>query len=368
MGSETDVCLFVSSLNGGGAHKMMVHIAEGLYKRGYNVDIVLVKKEGAFLDIVPDHIQVVNLNSKRILTSLPKLVRYLNENQPAALLATPTSTTIISVWAGMIAQTDTKIVLRVPVCLSKTTFYNSPKSIEHKALPYLIRWFYPFSDKLVAISYGVGEDLKKTFNFDDANIKVIHNPSINNETFSLKCEPVDCNFFEFSGPIFLGVGRLTEQKDFSTLVRAFDKVNEVKESRLIILGEGEKRNEIENLISKRGLESHVLMPGFVQNPYPYMRRSDIFVLSSAWEGFGNVLVEAMACGTAVVSTNCESGPSEILNGGEYGPLVPVGDEDRMAEEMIETLSNPIESSMLIERAQDFHVDNIVDEYEDILLK
>jgi glycosyltransferase involved in cell wall biosynthesis len=166
--------------------------------------------------------------------------------------------------------------------------------------------------------------------------------------------------------VVLGVGRLTAQKDFPSLIRAFAKVRAQKPCRLVILGEGELRGELEALVASLDLSADVALPGFTDNPFAWMRQSSLFVLSSAWEGFGNVLVEAMACGTPVVSTNCPSGPAEILENGRWGRLVPVGDVDALADAMLATLAETTHADVAT-RAQDFGVEQAVAGYLGLLL-
>ena len=166
-------------------------------------------------------------------------------------------------------------------------------------------------------------------------------------------------------PVILGVGRLTQAKDFPTLIRAFALVRKKHPARLMILGEGEERSKLETLVQELGLEKEVSLPGFVDNPYKYMKRAAVFVLSSKWEGFGNVLVEAMALGTPVVSTNCPSGPAEILENGRWGRLVPVGDVYALAEAIIETLDEEHHPDVA-NRAKDFAVELAVEKYINVL--
>ena len=168
--------------------------------------------------------------------------------------------------------------------------------------------------------------------------------------------------------MILAVGRLSAQKDFATLLEAFAKVARARLVRLIVLGEGEERESLSALADELGAASDVDLPGFAQNPYAYMSAADLFVLSSKWEGSPNVLVEAMACGTPVVSTNCPSGPEEILADGAYGPLVPVGDVDGLAEAMIELLDSPTPPQLLRDRASDYSVERSTKSYLDVLLR
>jgi glycosyltransferase involved in cell wall biosynthesis len=167
-------------------------------------------------------------------------------------------------------------------------------------------------------------------------------------------------------PTILGAGRLVDEKDFSTLIRAFSRVRSERSSRLYILGDGDNRSSLIKVAENCGVKNNVYMPGFVEDPFAYMKLADVFVLSSRWEGFGNVLVEAMACGTPVISTDCPNGPAEILENGKWGQLVPVGDEEAMAEAIRTTLDGAQDSVDPTRRAEDFHVREIADKYLGLL--
>jgi glycosyltransferase involved in cell wall biosynthesis len=226
-----------------------------------------------------------------------------------------------------------------------------------------MRVLYKRTKAVVTVSKGVAEDLK-SLGLNSKNFKVIYNPmDIADIKKKAKEDPKHEWLENKSQPILLGVGRLTYQKDFAMLIKAFSKICKNTDARLIILGEGEERKNLQKLVNKLGLQDHVDMPGFVDNPYAYMSKAEVFVLSSRYEGFGNVLVEAMACGTPVVSTNCPVGPSEILDKGKYGKLVPVGDVEAMEKAIIETLHNlKLSADELQKRASHFSVERATDRY------
>ena len=216
------------------------------------------------------------------------------------------------------------------------------------------------------MSQGVAEDLVR-IGLPSDKIKVIYNPIFTPALLEKAQQPLAHPWFSSNQPpVILGVGRLEKQKDFPTLIRAFAQVQQQRPFRLIILGEGPQRSQLEALVQEMGLMANVDMPGFVVNPYAYMNQSAVCVLSSAWEGFGNVLVEAMATGTPVVSTNCESGPAEILANGQYGKLVAVGDVEGMAEAIANTLNNPPNSQTLRQRAMEFSQERALAKYLEVL--
>jgi glycosyltransferase involved in cell wall biosynthesis len=230
-----------------------------------------------------------------------------------------------------------------------------------KFIPLLVRAFYPKADKIICVSNGVAQELINKYHLPKSKIQVIYNPVVAQDMFKKAEEPLDHPWFQpGQPPIILGVGRLTAQKDFETLIKAFALVRNKTETRLMILGEGPERTKLEQFVKQLGLENDVSMPGFVDNPYKYMKRSSVFVLSSRWEGLPTVLVEALALGLPVVSTDCPSGPAEILENGKWGRLVPVGAPKALADAILAAMND--ERGKGVERAKEFSLDKIVNQY------
>lgn len=358
------IAIFLPSLRGGGAERVMLHLARGFVESGYDVDLVLAKCEGSYLSQLPKNVNVVDLKARRVLTSLPGLVRYLRQARPAALLSAMDHSNIIALWAKRLARVQMRVVVSVHVVFSIGVKNSYGRG---RLLPYIVRWCYGWADGVVAVSQGVADDLSNAIDLPCERICVIYNPVVVPELFELANESVShpwCHVDDV--PIVLSVGRLTTQKDYPTLLKAFSLAKRERIVRLIILGEGEGRAELEEMVRDLNLEDVVDMPGFVKNPYAYMSKATVFVLSSAWEGFGNVLVEAMAVGTPVVATDCPSGPAEILENGKWGRLVPVGDANALAAAVITTLSE-FSRPDVAARALVFNVDQAVKEYLQLLL-
>lgn len=360
------ISFFLPNLDGGGAERAMLHLAAGIAKRGIKTDLVLAKAEGEYLQKVPPEVRLINLNSHSpiIFWKILHLRRYLQQEQPTFLIST-LDILSAATWAKKLAGVPTKVIMCVQTHLSQQFKDNS--LIMSKVRPYLVKQWYPLADRTIAASQGVAEDVSQISGIPVNNIDVIYNPVVMPELFDKAKEPTNHPWFA-SGepPVILGVGRLATQKDFPTLIKAFAIVREQISAKLMILGQGEKRPQLEALVQKLGLEKDVDMPGFKDNPYAYMAQAKLFVLSSAWEGFGNVVAEAIAVGTPVVSTDCPSGPAEILDNGKYGKLVPVGDVNALANSILEMLRNPTNSQLLQERALDFTVDNVVEQYLKVL--
>lgn len=358
------ISIFLMDLGGGGAERVMLNLARGFADGGLDVDLVLVKAEGPYISQLPSNINLITLNCSRLISSLPALAKYLKQAQPSVLISALEDTNLVAIWAKRLANVPTRTVVTVHNNLSSEA--QNLKQFKRRITPYLVKFFYSWADKVVAVSAGVASDLI-SLGLPSAKVQYIYNPIVTTELREKLKETLDHPWFlPNQPPVILGVGRLTKQKDFPTLIRAFAQVRKTQPARLVILGDGEERGTLKALIRSLGVEHEVILINFVSNPYIYMKRASVLVLSSAWEGFGNVLVEAMASGTPVVSTNCESGPSEILDNGRYGRLTKVGRVEDMVKAIIETLSNPIEESMLKQRANEFTLEKSISRYRTLL--
>jgi len=363
-GTTDIISIFIPSLRGGGAERVMVTLANGFAGQGHRVDLVLARAEGPYLADVSARVRVVDLGASRVLTSLPGLVRYLRREKPNAMLSALNHANVAAIAARMLAGVPTRLVVSERNHVTRSM--QASRDLASRAVIRLMAWLYPHADGIVAISDGVADDLARAAGLPLDSITVVYNPAVTPVVEALAgASPPEKYLAAGSLPVILGVGRLTAQKDFSTLIRAFARVRSCTPCRLVILGEGELRDELKALADSLGLDGDVSMPGFVDNPYACMSRAAVFVLSSRWEGFGNVIAEAMACGCPVVSTDCPSGPAEILEGGRWGRLVPVGDADALAEAMLATLSEERHPDVA-RRAGDFGVDQALAKYSDML--
>lgn len=364
------IAIFLPSLGGGGVERVMVNLTRGFTEKGIQVDLVLTKAEGPYLAEVTEKARVVDLRARRVLFSLPKLAHYLRSERPTVLLAGPRHANIVALWAKRLSCVRTRVVISEHNALRQSVW--RARTVRSKALPLLMRWFYPWADAIVAVSQGVAHQLAEITRVPPEKVRVIYNPVITPELLSKADEPLDHPWFQpDEPPVLLGVGRLSKQKDFPLLVRAFAQVRKEYLARLMILGEGEDRPKLEGLIRELGLEADVALPGFVDNPYKYMKRAAVFVLSSRWEGFGNVLVEAMAVGTPVISTDCRSGPAEILEEDRWGRLVPVGDAEKLADAIRDCLRQDLREDRrgASEHGQrTFGLDSAVEKYIEVLLE
>ncbi len=337
MTAPPTIALFLPSLAGGGAQKVFLHLGQGFAERGAEVHLVLARAEGPYLPLVPDSLQVVDLGASRVLRSLPALVCYLRRARPVALLSALDHANVVALWAQKLARVPMRVVVTVHSTPSQAT--ARARTLRARLMRYWVKPFYPWAHAVVAVSKGVANDLTNWVGVPTDKVRVIYNPIVTPDMLRKAEEPLDHPWFQpGQPPVVLSAGRLTTPKDFPTLLRAFALVRAQRSARLMILGEGELRTELEHLAARLGIAEDLALPGFVQNPYPYLKRAAVFVLSSRWEGLPTVLVEALALGTPIVSTDCPSGPAEILDGGRLGRLVAVGDASALAEAILDALS------------------------------
>lgn len=367
MNLDKRIAILMPSLFGAGGQRSMLNLAHGIAKSGYAVDLVLVQAEGEFMDQVRPPVRLVNLKASRVLTSIPALVSYLRRERPYAMLSVFGYVNIMALWAWRLASVPTRLFVNEQNTVSQEAGNASSWSV--RMTPRLIKRFYPWANGIVVVSQGVREDLTQLTNIPEERINVIYNPSVMGTDVLEKAQvPINHPWFEpGQPPVLVAVGRLQIQKDYPTLIKAFDRVRRTLPVRLLILGEGKERPLLEQLIDELGLKKDVQLPGFVTNPYAYMANASLFVLSSRWEGLPTVLIEALCCGTPVVATDCPSGPREILQNGRYGRLVPVGDVDALAQAIIKSLNNDLQKPPL-ESWQPYELETVTKQYVNLLLQ
>ena len=364
MTNKKRITFFLDALHGGGAEKAVVNLLKGLAERDeFDLDLVLSALEGPYLDQVPEQVQIIDLNKGRVITSILPLANYLKQNRPWALIGNMGHVNVVASMARELARIQTRLVL-----VEQNTLSASKSDLQRsKLVPYFMRLLYPRADVVAGVSAGVARDLEQRLGLEKETVKVLNNPVVNKDLIARSQADFEHPWFaENSPPVFLAVGRLNPQKDFPNLLHAFARLRKQKSARLIILGEGKERQTLETIINNLGISEDVLMPGFVKNPYVYMKRASCFVLSSREEGLPTVLIESMACGCPVVATNCPSGPDEILDRGTYGSLVPMENSETLAAAMLKTLENPPKKESLMQRANEYSTEKVVANYLSLL--
>ena len=398
------LAFYMHHLHGGGVSKMRLILAGALADRGHRVDLLVCEPEGHLSGGMPENVRVVYLEPSSwtrarayalsadpaglravagfalgprsispTLPYLPGLDLYLRREQPDVIFV---ATTFLAVEAAL-ALRRSKVKTRFVV---SEHIHFTP---EHAVVSGWNRWFigsllrrtYSRADVLLAISMGVADEMARRSGLPRESIQTITNPTVTPRLQEGAQEPLSHPWFQpGQPPVVLGVARLSRSKDFATLVRAFARVRQNRPARLVILGDAKKpkksekrKSELMSLAANLGVADDVSLPGFTTNPYQYMAHAGVYVLSSHFEGLPNSLIEAMACGCPVVSTDTPSGPSEILEGGKYGPLVSIGDDEAMADAIISVLDSPPDADWLRARAADFSVERAADRYENLAL-
>lgn len=358
------IAIYVPSLNGGGAERVMAELANSFATRGHIVDLLLVKVEGPYLAILSPQVNVIDLNSSRALFSIVPLARYFRKYRPAAVLSALDYANVIAICARFVSGCKFRLVIseRSNVSASRGMALTLRAKLTRK----IMEVSYRKADQIIAVSQGVANDMIDALRLPPNLVRVIYNPIDTDRIRQLSLAPIAHEWLNDPGtPLIVAAGRLNMAKDFPTLIKAFAMLRLEQRAKLIILGEGEQRDALFQLIVELDLEDDVLLFGFVANPFVWMRRASLFVLSSAWEGLPGTLLQAMACGTVVVSTDCHSGPAEILEGGRWGRLVPVGAPAQLADAMTQALCDPIKPDVE-SRARYFSADRAVDAYAEAL--
>jgi glycosyltransferase involved in cell wall biosynthesis len=354
------IALFLPSLAGGGAERVFVNLANQFVNSGRDVHLILLRCEGPYLFQLDPRVRIVCLNSSSTAAVI-SLARHLRKDPPAVLVSAMDVFNLIAIVATFIAHRGTPIIITLHLHLSSHARLS--KKIHDRVLPYFSGLLYRFASEIIAVSEGVAQDAASIIHTGRKRIRVIHNPVVPRGTESHE-QPHP--WFNDSVPVIVSAGRFNPQKDYDTLIHAFSRLIECRPARLLLLGEGPDQARIEKLVADLGLTDSIGFPGFVPDPFAFFSCAKAFVLSSHYEGFGMVLLEALSCGCPVISTDCPSGPAEILGDGAYGRLVPVGDVRAMADALVDVLNSPVDREVLAARAGEFSVESVARSYLQII--
>ncbi len=370
---KSKIVFFLPSLEIGGAERNTINILNNLNRDNYVISLVLGEKKGEFITEVPKDISIIDLNTSSNLSLFFKIRKYFKDKEPYIFISAFPRFNVINLLAKIFSKTKTKFIItehKTPSLLSITSKTFTHRFIAYFFLPYLIKFIYPKSKAIICVSKGVADDILRIINNPavESKIRVIYNPITNQRIGELAKEPVDHLWFSNSKvPVILSVGRLIKAKDFPNLLKATALMLKKQELHLVIIGEGPEKENLKKLARQLDITKNVEFLGFQKNPYKYMKRASVFVLSSFHEGFGNVIVEAMASGVPIVSTDCVSGPNEIIEPGKNGILVPIKDEKALAQAIMQVLNNPSLNQRLIQegrkRSEFFSITKSVEEYE-----
>ncbi|MEO7277720.1 MAG: glycosyltransferase [Sphingomicrobium sp.] len=355
------VAFLLPTLSGGGAERVALTLIDQLLGNGVEVDLVVAQAVGELLPLVPSSATFFDLQSPRLRDALWPFARYLRQRRPDAVQISMWPLTSVAIAAKWLSRTRPRMVVSEHVAISRDTTDLSPVSLALARRS--LGATYRHADGRVAVSRGVATDLAAFGRLPLASIDVIYNPIAIPAKIETSAE-AEGLWGSGLGPRILNVGGFRRQKNQRLLLEAFARLK-ARDARLIVLGEGPLRDEIVGDIARLGLGGRVAMPGFTRDPWPFYKSADLFVLSSDYEGFGNVIVEALAADLPVVSTDCPSGPAEILGGGKYGALTPCGDVEALAAAIDHALTQPPPAGMA-QRAAEFSPDRAARAYRDLL--
>lgn len=357
------ITFFIPSLAGGGAERMVLNLIRGLLDYPVKIDLVVARAYGELQSQVPQGINFVNLHQTRVSSALVPLVFFLQKNRPDIFFSAMDNANLIAILATLLSRTKTKCVVSVHQVGSK--FRQIHASARENALHLGTRLFFRFAHQIVAVSSGVAEELVRELPLQPFMIRTISNPILFNQQLeTLKNSSVMKTQGE---AMIVSAGRLVKEKDFQTLLAAFAIIRKQFACHLTIYGEGSERERLEKERDRLGLSRDIDFPGFTEDIFQALTSADLCVVSSLTEGFGNVIVESLACGVPVVSTDCPSGPREILQNGKFGRLVEIQQPERLAEAMLASLKQKPDRSFLQDRARDFTIEKISGIYYNLFI-
>ncbi|MCU4323697.1 glycosyltransferase [Acinetobacter schindleri] len=364
------VMFFLPSLGGGGAERTVIQLANCFAEQGLKIHLGVCDLHGDKAKLLPEvspKIELINFNCGRVMNSITSLKIKMKAEQYDCLVATQTHTNIVAGIAKKLAGVQTRLIFREVSTPSKNM---KLQGIAKFVLKILVNWTYPMAQQVICVSKGVEADFREYYSYKSNNLSTIYNPVIDSSYLQKLKAPVNHRFFSQDHQVVLAVGRLTEAKNFGLLIRAFHQLHQIyPATRLIILGEGELRAEFETLIAELNLTDVVDLPGFDPNPYAYFKYVSLFVLSSNWEGLPGVLIQALASKVKVVSTDCPSGPREILADGQFGLLVPCEDQQALSHAMHQALYHDyveFDADAFKQHCLQFHKDTVVRRYRELL--
>jgi glycosyltransferase involved in cell wall biosynthesis len=358
------ITLFTPDI-GGGIGRNTVHHANELDRRGFGVDVIIERQVPDYEGQLSTDILLRLAPTTHSLMGVPWMLRYLLQRHPAAMMVSNVRLAMLALRARSLARVPTRIIATVHNTYSLAYARLEPGKLKKRIAK--CRKYYPRLDAIVAVSEGVREDFARFADIPTERIRRIYNPIFTEDlTAKAREHPQHPWLSDPTEPVVVSVGRLSEAKNFSLLVSAFELLRAEQPARLIIVGDGPLREALKARIARSPFADAIDLPGFRDNPLAFMSRADLFVMSSNWEGFGNVLAEALACGAPAVATDCPHGPREILEGGRYGRLVPVGDVRALATAMADVLDDPPDAQHQRQGAQRFRLDRSTDDYLNLL--
>ncbi len=363
-----DIAIFIHSLGGGGAERVAVTLCNALAENNKRVHLVILDRKGVYWNMLSPKVEIFDLNRPRMRNALFPLMRYLRTHRPATLLCFLSMANVTGIIANLLALKPSRVIVNErAVYSSYENTHKGPFKLLYRLLPLL----YHFANHMICVSQGVANDLQPLVSLPPHKVSVIYNPTIRDELHTLKTAPVEHSWFNSDHPVILSAGRLESEKNYSLLIEAFAEVRKTHKAKLVILGDGPEREQLQRLIDNLGITQDVDMPGFQNNPYAYMAKATAFIMCSDSEGLPNALIEALACGCPVVATDCPGGMREIIADQRYGLLVPKGNPAQLAKAINTILKDPIHARAQVsafhnEQLYRFTPETVIPQYKEVL--
>lgn len=355
------VAIFLATSGHSGVERVMGNLVKGMATLGLRVDLLRIRGHGPFVSGLPQNVNLIELPTSHVNSSLPLLVRYLKDQRPDALLTDKDRVNRVAILANLLSGARVRHAVRIGTTVSPNLRRRSFTSRKSQLLS--IRMLYPLANRVLVPSYGAKQDLEAIAPRLRGKVQVVASPIVDDKLYEMAALEPDHPWLNPKRvPTIVGVGELCERKDFATLVRAFALVRDKLDSRLIILGKGRKAGQLKMLAKELNVDGDVDLPGFVKNPISYMARADCFCLTSRCEGMPVVLIEALALGTPVCSTDCPSGPREVLKGGKVGRLVDIGDHRALSRALMDVIKDPPPRCELKRAVEKYSVKRGTEEY------
>lgn len=359
------ITFFLASLEGGGIQKATMRLIQEFIKKNIQVELVAVNAKGRIRNEIPEGCSVIDLKCSKTRYAFFRLIRYLFSEKPLIAISSQTHLNVLIIVARLLTGYPKHLIVREHITFN--TEIATDKKIQERVRPWMIRSFYPFASRFVTVSADSARSIHKYAEYKK-EIRVIQNGLNINSIHSMSNRPSMHPWLSDHKNIktIVGMGRLSPQKNFFDLLRAFSLLENKQDYRLVILGEGLELEKLKKASADLYIQDCVDFPGFVENPYPILARADVFVLSSKWEGFANVIIEALACGVPIVATNCPGGPSDILTDKPFARIVPISDPSAMSNAIEEMLTIQKNKEEIIEHARTYDIQEIAQQYIDLI--
>jgi glycosyltransferase involved in cell wall biosynthesis len=359
------LAIFLATSGHSGVDRVMKNLIREVASRGIPVDLLRTKVHGPRFNNPIPGVREIDFRAKHVHGCLTALIGYLRREKPAALLTDKDRVNRTALIARRWSGVSTRLVVRIGTTV--TANLEKRSAIEKRIQAFSMKRLYRWADGVILPSRSAADDFLNYTGIPESHVHVVPSPVIDERFFRLIEEPVSHSWFQPGAPpMVLEIGELSDRKDAATLVRAFAAVREQRNCRLMLLGEGKERGRLESLVTDVGVSGDVVMPGFVENPYPYLKKAAVFVLSSKYEGAPVVLMEALGAHKSIVATDCPGGSREILENGALGSLVPVGDAPAMAKEILFQMDHPVDAARMSAAAMRYEAGFCADRYLEVL--